>query len=153
MVISLLAKGEICCLIHLQRLKVSRLTWNRLVLFEQVMFGLGGFPRCQMDDSAVLRTAAGRKAIQAFSNSRFLLSVPPSTEPVVLITQPSQERLAESQEKKFPKEEDHPSLSPAHNKQDAQTPSKCYIQVTGMTCSSCVANIERNLKREDGEKY
>ncbi|NXX56069.1 ATP7A ATPase, partial [Scopus umbretta] len=28
--------------------------------------------------------------------------------------------------------------------------SKCYVQVTGMTCASCVANIERNLRREDG---
>uniref|UniRef100_A0A1A8J3V2 P-type Cu(+) transporter n=1 Tax=Nothobranchius kuhntae TaxID=321403 RepID=A0A1A8J3V2_NOTKU len=30
------------------------------------------------------------------------------------------------------------------------TPSKCFIQVGGMTCASCVANIERNLKNEPG---
>uniref|UniRef100_A0A8C6V403 P-type Cu(+) transporter n=1 Tax=Neogobius melanostomus TaxID=47308 RepID=A0A8C6V403_9GOBI len=28
--------------------------------------------------------------------------------------------------------------------------SKCYIHVGGMTCASCVANIERNLKNEPG---
>ncbi|XP_063808021.1 copper-transporting ATPase 2 isoform X2 [Pseudophryne corroboree] len=27
---------------------------------------------------------------------------------------------------------------------------KCILQVTGMTCASCVSNIERNLKKKDG---
>jgi len=35
--------------------------------------------------------------------------------------------------------------------QESKSLSKCYIQVTGMTCASCVANIERNLRREDGQ--
>ncbi|XP_075448114.1 copper-transporting ATPase 2 isoform X2 [Ascaphus truei] len=29
-------------------------------------------------------------------------------------------------------------------------PQKCFLQVTGMTCASCVSNIERNLHRKDG---
>nr|KAF6359503.1 ATPase copper transporting alpha [Myotis myotis] len=41
-------------------------------------------------------------------------------------------------------------MTPIHNKEEAKTSSKCYIQVTGMTCASCVANIERNLRREEG---
>lgn len=31
-----------------------------------------------------------------------------------------------------------------------ETRSKCYIHIGGMTCASCVANIERNLKNEPG---
>lgn len=43
-------------------------------------------------------------------------------------------------------------VPPAHpGRQESKTISKCYVQVTGMTCASCVANIERNLRREDGE--
>ncbi|KAM8966155.1 copper-transporting ATPase 1 isoform 1-T1 [Sarcophilus harrisii] len=45
------------------------------------------------------------------------------------------------------KEEPKP---PVHDKEESKTPAKCYIQVTGMTCASCVANIERNLRREEG---
>uniref|UniRef100_A0A452V193 Copper-transporting ATPase 1 n=1 Tax=Ursus maritimus TaxID=29073 RepID=A0A452V193_URSMA len=40
-------------------------------------------------------------------------------------------------------------MTPIHDV-EAKTSSKCYIQVTGMTCASCVANIERNLRREEG---
>ncbi|KAG8553913.1 hypothetical protein GDO81_003601 [Engystomops pustulosus] len=37
-----------------------------------------------------------------------------------------------------------------HSQEEARTTDKCFIQVSGMTCASCVANIERNLRREDG---
>lgn len=42
------------------------------------------------------------------------------------------------------------TTTPIHD-MEAKTSSKCYIQVIGMTCASCVANIERNLRREEGE--
>ncbi|XP_068103699.1 copper-transporting ATPase 1 isoform X2 [Hyperolius riggenbachi] len=40
--------------------------------------------------------------------------------------------------------------TPVHSKRESITTNKCFIQVSGMTCASCVANIERNLRREDG---
>lgn len=29
---------------------------------------------------------------------------------------------------------------------------KCFVSVTGMTCASCVANVEKNLLRHPGER-
>ena len=28
---------------------------------------------------------------------------------------------------------------------------KCYLSISGMTCTSCVANIERNLMKVEGQ--
>ncbi|KFM00878.1 Copper-transporting ATPase 1, partial [Aptenodytes forsteri] len=64
----------------------------------------------------------------------------------VAIAQPSPEVQLESHKTKPPSK-----VSPTHPaRQETKTISKCYVQVTGMTCASCVANIERNLRREDG---
>ncbi|XP_071669709.1 copper-transporting ATPase 1 isoform X2 [Patagioenas fasciata] len=64
----------------------------------------------------------------------------------VAIAQPSPPARLESQKPEPPSK-----ASPAHLAgQDSKAISKCYVQVTGMTCASCVANIERNLRREDG---
>uniref|UniRef100_A0A8B9CK64 Copper-transporting ATPase 1 n=1 Tax=Anser brachyrhynchus TaxID=132585 RepID=A0A8B9CK64_9AVES len=73
-------------------------------------------------------------------------SLQSKTELPVGITQPSPEEQLASH-----RTEPTSKLSPNHAaKQEAKSVSKCYVQVTGMTCASCVANIERNLRREDG---
>lgn len=48
------------------------------------------------------------------------------------------------------------SPSPNHNNSgkgdtgDTEN-EKCYLQVTGMTCASCVGTIEKNVKKMEGE--
>ncbi|XP_018430847.1 PREDICTED: copper-transporting ATPase 1-like, partial [Nanorana parkeri] len=51
-----------------------------------------------------------------------------------------------------PRKPPHPSSQemPVKSKQESSTSNKCFIRVSGMTCASCVANIERNLRKEDG---
>ncbi|XP_019377055.1 PREDICTED: copper-transporting ATPase 1 [Gavialis gangeticus] len=89
--------------------------------------------------------------ISSIKDMGFDASLPEKTEPLVLIKQPSLELPLESQANMHHKSEPYTKVSPVYGKkQEATTPSKCYIQVTGMTCASCVANIERNLRREDG---
>nr|XP_056712021.1 copper-transporting ATPase 2 isoform X1 [Euleptes europaea] len=39
---------------------------------------------------------------------------------------------------------DHPKPS------SPGTTEKCFLQITGMTCTSCVSNIEKNLQKENG---
>ncbi|XP_010145455.1 PREDICTED: copper-transporting ATPase 1 [Eurypyga helias] len=64
----------------------------------------------------------------------------------VAVAQPSREAQLESHKTEPPSR-----VSLTHFAgQETKTISKCYVQVTGMTCASCVANIERNLRREDG---
>ncbi|XP_067404349.1 copper-transporting ATPase 1 [Emydura macquarii macquarii] len=89
-----------------------------------------------------------RSAIEDMGFDAFLSA---KTEPLVFITQPSPEVPLASLDNMLYTTAPHSKVSPVHDdKQEANTPSKCYIQVTGMTCASCVANIERNLRREDG---
>ncbi|NXD64980.1 ATP7B ATPase, partial [Eolophus roseicapillus] len=36
------------------------------------------------------------------------------------------------------------------NQPSGTTAGKCFLQITGMTCASCVSTIERNLQKQDG---
>ncbi|XP_012519541.1 PREDICTED: copper-transporting ATPase 1 isoform X2 [Propithecus coquereli] len=86
-----------------------------------------------------------RDAIEDMGFHATLSDTPPN-EPLVVIVQPSSEMpLLTSINECYPK-----MMTVSHDNQEAKTSSKCYIQVTGMTCASCVANIERNLRREEG---
>ncbi|XP_049623359.1 copper-transporting ATPase 1 [Suncus etruscus] len=67
-------------------------------------------------------------------------------EPLVIITQPSSEMPLLTSTNEFHTK----MMTPVHEKDDTKTSSKCYVQVSGMTCASCVANIERNLRQEEG---
>ncbi|KFQ90808.1 Copper-transporting ATPase 1, partial [Nipponia nippon] len=76
----------------------------------------------------------------------FDASVSAKAELPMAIAQPSPDVQLESHKTEPPSK-----VSPTHlARQETKTISKCYVQVTGMTCASCVANIERNLRREDG---
>ncbi|XP_015443593.1 copper-transporting ATPase 1 isoform X2 [Pteropus alecto] len=82
----------------------------------------------------------------AIEDMGFDAALSDSNEPLVVIAQPSSEMpLLTSTSEFYTK-----IMTPIHDKEDVKTSSKCYIQVTGMTCASCVANIERNLRREEG---
>ncbi|XP_021575166.1 copper-transporting ATPase 1 isoform X2 [Carlito syrichta] len=84
-----------------------------------------------------------RKAIEDMG---FDATLSETNEPLVVLAQPSSEMpLLTSVNELYTK-----MMTPAHEKEETKTSSKCYIQVTGMTCASCVANIERNLRREEG---
>lgn len=39
------------------------------------------------------------------------------------------------------------------NQPSGATAKKCFLQITGMTCASCVSTIERHLQKEEGNKF
>ncbi|KAM4019599.1 copper-transporting ATPase 1 isoform 2-T2 [Anomaloglossus baeobatrachus] len=67
-----------------------------------------------------------------------------------LLPEISLEPAQKPQRNSFHPKEGFSKESPEPNNQESRTINKCFIQVSGMTCASCVANIERNLRREDG---
>ncbi|XP_032243721.1 copper-transporting ATPase 1 isoform X1 [Phoca vitulina] len=82
---------------------------------------------------------------EAIEDMGFDAALSDTNEPFVIIAQTSSEMpLLTSTNEFYTK-----MMTPIHDV-EAKTSSKCYIQVTGMTCASCVANIERNLRREEG---
>ncbi|XP_009081365.1 PREDICTED: copper-transporting ATPase 1 [Acanthisitta chloris] len=84
--------------------------------------------------------------ISSIEDMGFDASLPAKAELPLAKAQPSPEMQLDSQKPELPSK-----VPPAHlARQETKTISKCYVQVTGMTCASCVANIERNLRREDG---
>uniref|UniRef100_A0AC11C045 ATPase copper transporting alpha n=1 Tax=Ovis aries TaxID=9940 RepID=A0AC11C045_SHEEP len=83
---------------------------------------------------------------EAIENMGFDASLSDTNEPLVVIAQPSSEMPLLTSTNEFHTK----MMTPIHDKEEPKTSSKCYIQVTGMTCASCVANIERNLRREEG---
>uniref|UniRef100_A0A8C0SW15 Copper-transporting ATPase 1 n=1 Tax=Canis lupus familiaris TaxID=9615 RepID=A0A8C0SW15_CANLF len=82
---------------------------------------------------------------EAIEDMGFDAALSDINEPLVIIGQTSSEMpLLTSTNEFYTK-----MMTPIHDV-ETKTSSKCYIQVTGMTCASCVANIERNLRREEG---
>ncbi|XP_078544951.1 copper-transporting ATPase 1-like isoform X2 [Lissotriton helveticus] len=70
---------------------------------------------------------------------------------LVLVIDPSSEKQMDFQANNPRKLLQRPPKATLRQEdQETKTPAKCFIQITGMTCASCVANIERNLRAEEG---
>ncbi|XP_078078460.1 copper-transporting ATPase 2 [Mustelus asterias] len=69
-------------------------------------------------------------------------------------THAKEEVLAGRKKKVFPSSDNAVAFLPPRPNQDGQnneaSKAKCFLLVTGMTCASCVTNIENNLQREEG---
>uniref|UniRef100_A0A8C9SPE6 P-type Cu(+) transporter n=1 Tax=Scleropages formosus TaxID=113540 RepID=A0A8C9SPE6_SCLFO len=87
-----------------------------------------------------------RTAVEDMGFDAFL----PETNSLVTTPQPDTPSSPESASVKEKEVEQEP-VAVQGGQGGAQAISKCFIQIGGMTCASCVANIERNLKNEDGE--
>lgn len=86
-----------------------------------------------------------RAAIEEMGFDAFLPetnSLIPVKSPSSIRSSPSSPALSTVKEKEKELESDTEAALNTH--------SKCFIQIGGMTCASCVANIERNLKNEHG---
>ncbi|XP_018599997.1 copper-transporting ATPase 1 [Scleropages formosus] len=86
-----------------------------------------------------------RTAVEDMGFDAFL----PETNSLVTTPQPDTPSSPESASVKEKEVEQEP-VAVQGGQGGAQAISKCFIQIGGMTCASCVANIERNLKNEDG---
>ncbi|XP_006873803.1 PREDICTED: copper-transporting ATPase 1-like isoform X1 [Chrysochloris asiatica] len=139
-------------------------------LTQKTVFSIGGMTcnSCVQSIEGIISKKAGVKSVQvslatsigvveydplltspetlreAIENVGFDATLSDMDDPSVLIAQPSSEMPLLGSTNEF-----YAKMTPIHDKDETKT-SKCFIQVTGMTCASCVANIERNLRQEEG---
>uniref|UniRef100_A0A4W3JZL7 Copper-transporting ATPase 2 n=1 Tax=Callorhinchus milii TaxID=7868 RepID=A0A4W3JZL7_CALMI len=100
--------------------------------------------RTAIDEMGFIASLSGRLAVTRYDNSLLHTKAPVVRKKKMKDigkTQPSDYILEFLPPKSNPDTENHGVLPPSE---------KCFLQVTGMTCASCVANIERNLQKEEG---